>query len=657
MTTVNDVTVPADRRLVALAGTLALLSTCCCVAALVLIEVVGVAGDPVVSAEDYVLGTVWPVVGALIVRSKPDNLVGWLMLVPALIGPYLLAGTYAAYTGGAGVLGAVCAWFATWGFAPYFFTLPVLPHFFPDGRPLSRRWGQVASAVIAVAVVTTVTRMVSPVTSDLAPAVQNPLGVPSLSWLADVTGIGAGSLFILGVPLAMLSLALRTRRAHGVERTQLQWLFLGGLVLAVGAVFAVTGMGLTLGLVGFPLGIGIAMLRHRLFDVELTLNRTVVYGLLTGSVVAVYVAIVYVAQVTAPGSHWGVAVVAATALAAAAGRDRVQVWVDRTLFGHRHNAYAVVAHVGKRVAAASQPVDALQQLVDGLRDALRLPYVAFTGAGADISVSSGAPVHGSRVVGVRALGAPVGELHVGLRSPRERWTAEQQRAIDEVAARAGTLAYAASLVVDIAVSRERIVVAREEERRRLRADLHDGVAPALAGTALQLESLARRLDQAGQQPLAERTLALRDDLRTTVGQLRALVHGLRPPVLDQRGLAGALRQLVVGHEVPRCVARIGALGNPHAAIEVAAYAIAAEAFGNALNHSVASRIAIEAERCDGELVITVRDNGIGLPTRPRPGVGMVSMRERAAEVGGRLDFGPTEGGGTTVRATLPVEVA
>lgn len=657
MTPVNDTAVAADRRRIALAGLLALLSTACCLTALVLIEVVGVSGDPAVFAEEYVLGTVWPVVGAVIVRAKPGNLVGWLMLVPALIGPYLLAGIYAAQTGGEGLLGAACAWFATWGFAPYFFTLPVLPHFFPDGRPLSRRWGWVVAAVIAVAAVTTVARMVSPVTTDLAPAVQNPLGVQSLSWLVHVTGVGAGSLFVLGVPLAVLSLALRMRRARGVERTQLQWLLLSGLVLAIGAVFAVTGMGLALGLVGFPLGVGIAMLRHRLFDVELTLNRTVVYGLLTGCVVVVYVAIVYVAQVTAPGSHWGVAVVAATALAAAAGRDRVQAWVDRTLFGHRHNAYAVVAHVGRRVAAASQPVDALQHLVDGLRDALRLPYAAFTGTRTDISVTSGAPAHGSRVVGVNALGASVGELHVGLRSPRERWTVEQRRAIDEVAARAGTLAYAAGLVVDIAVSRERIVVAREEERRRLRADLHDGVAPALAGTALQLESLARRLDQAGQQPLADRTLALRDNLRATVGQLRALVHGLRPPVLDQRGLAGALRQLVVGHEVPRCVARVGALGRPHAAIEVAAYAIAAEAFGNALNHSVASRIAIEAERCEGELVVTVRDNGIGLPPRLRPGVGMVSMRERAAEVGGRLDVGPTDGGGTTVRATLPVEVA
>jgi signal transduction histidine kinase len=134
------------------------------------------------------------------------------------------------------------------------------------------------------------------------------------------------------------------------------------------------------------------------------------------------------------------------------------------------------------------------------------------------------------------------------------------------------------------------------------------------------------------------------------------VHGLRPPVLDQRGLEGALRQLVAGHEMPRCTARVGPLGSPHAAVEVAAYAIAGEAFGNALRHSVASRVDVTAEQCDGELVVAVSDNGIGMPARPRAGVGLVSMRERAAEVGGRLEVERTDGGGTTVRATLPLEI-
>ncbi|HWM74623.1 MAG TPA: ATP-binding protein [Nocardioides sp.] len=645
----------SDRRLVLLAALVAGLSTACCAVALVFFELVGVAESPGPLPDEYILGTVWPIVGALIVRGQPRNPVGWLMLISASTGPYLVAGLYAATSNGEGALGSLTAWYAVWGFAPpYFFTLPVLPHFFPDGRPMSRRWAKVVTVVIAVATITTLARMASPVQADLAPAVDNPIGVQAMTWAQYVTLVGAISLFVIGIPLAVLSLALRMRRARDLERTQLQWLFLGGLVLAVGAVVQFATWGLALGLVAFPAGIGIAMLRHRLFDVELTLNRTVVFGLLTGFVVLVYVGVVYIADAVAPGSRWGVVLVALAALAAAAGRDRVQALVDRTLFGHRHNPYAVVAHVGRQVAAASQPVDALQQLVDGLRDALRLPYAAFTGGA--VAVTSGEPLHGSRLVPVTALGETVGELHVGLRTAGERWSAEQQSAIDEVADRAGTLAYAADLVADIARSRERIVVAREEERRRLRADLHDGVAPALAGTALQLESLARRLEREGQDALAERALGLRDGLRASVSDLRALVHGLRPPVLDQRGLEGALRQLVVGHEVPRCTAEIQPLGAPHAAIEVAAYAIAGEAFGNALRHSVASRIQVSAEQCDGELVVAVSDNGIGMPGRPRAGVGMISMRERAAEVGGRLEIQPTSGGGTTVRATLPLEI-
>ena len=644
-----------------LAAVIAGISTACCLATIPLTAALGAertlgAAEP----SDVALGIAWPVIGAAVVRARPRNPIGWLMLVPALVGPYQLAALYAAHSDGQGWLGVVAAWVAIWGFAPpYFFTIPVIPQLFPDGRPLSSRWRKVVVAVLVVAAFTTVCRMVSDVTADLAPQVANPLGIDDARWPLYGTLVGSALLFLVGIPLGVLSLFLRMRRAQDVERTQLQWLFLGGIVLVAGIVFEFGGgsnqWGLAIGLCGLPVAIGIGMLRHGLFDIELTLNRTLVFGLLTGFVVAAYVLAVYVVDAFAPGSRWGVLVVAVAALAAAAARDRVQEIVDRRLFGHRHNPYAVVAHVGRGVAAASQPLDGLQRLVDGLREALRLPYAAFTGAG--ISVASGTPQHGSRVVGVTALGESVGELHVGLRTPGERWTAEQEAAVEEVAARAGTLAYAAALVTDIARSRGRIVVAREEERRRLRADLHDGVAPALAGTALQLESLARKLQKEGQSELADRALGLRDGLRSSVAELRALVHGLRPPVLDQRGLAGALRQLTAGHEVPECTTRIDDIAEPHAAVEVAAYAIAAEAFGNALRHGSASRVVLAASETDGEIVVSVSDNGVGMPARPRAGVGMVSMRERASEVGGRLSVEPTPGGGTTVVATLPLEIA
>jgi signal transduction histidine kinase len=653
----DDAVTTTDRRRVQLATLLAALSTACCVAAVPLTAALGPertsgAAEP----SDMVLGTVWPIVGALVVRASPRLVVGWLMLVPALVGPYQLAALYAAWTGGEGALGALAAWFAVWGFAPYFFVLPLLPLLFPDGRPLSPRWGRVVVAVVVVASATTLARMFADVGADLAPQVDNPLGIEGAWWLRYVTMAGALSIFLVFVPLGVASLVLRMRRARDVERTQLQWLVLGGMVLVTGAAVPLTGSGgawgLALGLLGPPLAIGVAMLRHGLFDVELTLNRAVVFGLLTGVVVGAYALIVYGVQAVAPGSRWGVLLVAVAALAAAALRGRVQALVDRWLFGHRHNPYAVVSRVGRGVATASEPVEALQQLVEGLVEALRLPYAAF--AGGDVAVSSGAPLHGSRVVTVTALGESVGELHVGLRHPHERWTAEQEAAVEEVASRAGTLAYAARLVTDVARSRGRIVAAREEERRRLRADLHDGVAPALAGTALQLESLSRRLADAGQPELSRRALDLRDGLRATVGELRALVHGLRPPVLDQRGLAGALRQLATGHDV--CEVEVGDLPQPHAALEVAAYAIAAEALGNALKHSAASRVVLAAAEVEGAIVVSVSDNGVGIPAGPRAGVGMVSMRERAVEVGGRLDLRETPGGGTTVVAVLPLEV-
>lgn len=645
-----------DQRLGLLAALLATASVLSCAATVV----VGTGETRLaVSIGDVVLGSVWPVVGALVVRSQPRNPVGWLLLVPGLLGPYLLAGAYAGATGGEGPLGVLAAWYATWGFAPYFFTLPVLPHVFPDGRPVSRAWGRVLAVTVGVGVVTTLARMFSYVETDLAPDVVNPLGVESATWLYWITAGGSLSLFFLFMPLAVVSLLVRRRRAVEPERSQLSWLFLGGIGLVLGMVLPLGSdlepWGLTVGLLAFPVAIGVGMLRYRLFDVEFALNRTVVLVAVTAIVVAAYVAVVYGAQAVAPGSRLGVLLVATLALVAAATRDRVQRVVDRWLFGHRRDPYAVVSHVERGVAGASDPGAALHALVQGVRESLRLPYAAFVPTGGGQAVESGVPGHGSRSVPVLALGAPVGVLEVGLRQRTDRWTSEEERALQDVAARAGTLAYAAALVADVQRSRERVVATRAEERRRIRADLHDGVAPALAGTALQLDSLARRLTSAGEDELAARALGLRDHLRGTVGELRSLVHGLRPPVLDQRGLAGAVRELVAGIEEPACTADVAEVGAPPAAVEVAAYAIAAEGVANALRHASASRVEVGLRAEQAGLVVTVRDDGTGLPAAPVEGVGLASMRERAAEVGGQVEVRPLPSGGTLVEARLPLD--
>jgi hypothetical protein len=252
-----------DLRRPALAALVAIGSVGCAVAAVVLR-----LADPELDAggplgPDLVLGTIWPVVGALVVRAQPRNPVGWVLMVPALLGPYQLLAWYAAQSGGEGWLGGVAAWVAIWGFVPYFFTVPVLAHVFPDGRLPSRRWRPVLVGVVVVAGVVTLTRMFAPVTADHAPGVENPLGIAGAEWLNVITLGGALLLFFVGIPLGVVSLGLRMRRAEGVERTRLQWLFLGAVALLAGVVVPlgsgpVSNWGFSVGLAALPVAIGIA---------------------------------------------------------------------------------------------------------------------------------------------------------------------------------------------------------------------------------------------------------------------------------------------------------------------------------------------------------------------------------------------------------------
>jgi signal transduction histidine kinase len=652
-----------DRVLSGVAAGLALLSVACCAAAIILHpRLLDGVDVPPLAWSDLVLGTIYPVAGAVVVRTRPRNAIGWVLVSASMMGPYLLAAT----VGGWSMLVRpeelpltdLLLWFGIWGFVPYFYVLPMVLLLFPDGRPATPRWRPVVIAIATVATVAIVVRMVTDVKLDMVPQAMNPLGLigPPIQY---VTLVGSFAVLFGGSLLGVLSLRTRARRAVGASRAQLQWLSLGGMVLLMGlfgSAFAGGGdlddLIFAAGLAGPPVAIAVAMLRHQLFDVEFALNRTIVFVLLSGIVVGVYVGVVVAVGSIAPSSRLGVALVAVVAVVAASGRSVVQAGVDRWLFGHRRDPYAVVARVGRHVAPASEPQEALQRLVDALRDALRLPYVAFDGA---LTVSSGEAVAGWHTEPVFALGQQVGELHAGFRKAGERFSADEKAAIAEVGSRAATLAYAASLVDDVAQSRARIVLAREEERRRLRADLHDGVGPVLAGTAHQMDALARRMSS-GPPDLHDRAVEIRERLREVVGDVRAVTHGLRPPVLDHVGLAGALRRLVDGFEVPECTVSIeGSWGDLPAAVEVAAYAIASEAVSNAVRHSAAGRIHLDARIDDDTFVVSVSDNGRGIPARSGGGLGLISMGERAVEVGGRLDVSERSGGGTTVTASLPLE--
>jgi signal transduction histidine kinase len=305
------------------------------------------------------------------------------------------------------------------------------------------------------------------------------------------------------------------------------------------------------------------------------------------------------------------------------------------------------------------PNDVLPVMVDTIADALRLPYVAV-----ELAEHPGSPAaaHGTPAAGV-ALRLPlvhsgerVGTLLIGARTLGETLGAADRRLLEEFARRASAAASAVALSVEVQRSRERLVTAREEERRRLRGDLHDGLGPTLAGAVLTIEAAQRVLasDPAAANALLDRAAA---SIEGTVNEVRRVVYALRPPALDELGLVGALRQhaaTLTGASSLTCeVVAPEPLPALPAAVEVAAFRIAQEALTNVARHADARHARVCIAIAD-TLSLEIRDDGHGLPMEPRAGVGLTSMRERATELGGRFTVSSAPGDGTLVRVELPL---
>lgn len=353
------------------------------------------------------------------------------------------------------------------------------------------------------------------------------------------------------------------------------------------------------------------------------------------------------------------------------------------MYGERDDPIAVLTRLGWQLEAAVTPGALLPVVVETVAQALQLPYVAIAVSedgqskvlaqhpnstplwpqGAALSAnppphreSSPAP---SAVVSfpLTSQGRPVGQLIVAPRAPGQSFSRADRRLLTSVAQRAGAAVETVRLAADLQRARERLVLAREEERRRLRRDLHDGLGPQLATLTLQLDAARNLLDSDPQQ--AGRVLAaVKAQTQAAIGDIRRLVYELRPPVLDQLGLVGALQEQaarVASNALTVQVVAPDDLPPLPAAVEVAAYRIVAEALTNVVRHGHARGCAIWL--CpDDALYVAVDDDGIGLPA-PRdaqPGVGLASMRERAEELGGALRIERRPEGGTRVIARLPL---
>jgi len=552
----------------------------------------------------------------------------------------------------------------------------------------------------------------------------------AMRWIAPALAVVNLSLYILvpSEPNVLFDLCVRSfnavwlctlggaqiyryrRVSNAVQRQQTRWVVFGvALGLGFSAVLMVVSFvvehfhldpsrvvmiglrsaGYVLGLL-VPLAFGIAILRDGLYNVDVWLRRTVVYSLLTGCVVTIYVVLVGAAGALFRTSDNLLVALLATGLIAVVFqplRQQLQRRVNRLLYGERDEPYAVLTRLGQRLAATVAPDATLPMVAATIHEALRLAYVAIAVQEQDELVrvaAVGTPAEELVHVPLVYQHVPVGELILSPRNGDHPFSPADRRLLADLAHHISVAAQAVRLTQDLQRSRTHLVTAREEERRRLQRDLHDGLGPTLASLTMQLDA-ARALmadDPATSGALLDE---VQEELKATVGNVRQLVHSLRPPVLDQFGLLRAVREhalragqtagLRVDVDVPATLPALPA------AVEVAAYYIVTEALTNAIRHARARHCAVRLAMLDHEahaslsanisadeqsgtaqhpvprssdraLIVEVVDDGIGLPEQHPAGVGLHSMRERAAELGGTWTL-TSAPGGTTVRAVLP----
>lgn len=584
------------------------------------------------------------------------------------------------------------AWYAdrdAWWAAPafWFFTrlgsvllLPIvlLLLLFPDGRLRRGGWRVASVAAIALALVMPFAFLFAPADALVAdePERAGLLGafgtwsttipLPDAAWAA----ILAAALPCLAASL-VLSLVVCVSRRFGAspeERAQLRWLvwsgvvFVGALVIYPFVPTAVVDvlLGVTIGLMSAS--VVIAVTRYRLYEIDRLLSWTLVYAVLIVAIVAVDVLVVLLVGSAIDDRVAMLLAVVAVTVAYAPLRGRLFALASRLVNGRRTDPYAVVSSLGDRLDRSTDTRAQLGDLAAAVAEAFASPYVrveldrpAGTSAeGEPLVAEHGAPTEDPVEIPIDHGGQVIGRIRM---EPGRRPVVSERdrRLLGDLVRLAAAAMRNAELGRELQAIRERLVVAREEERSRLRRDLHDGLGPLLGGVKLRLEA-ARNL--AERDP--ERALALVDaaieDQSEVIDEIRRIVHDLRPPALDDLGLVRALQQQAerltgaglavhVEGDLPRDL--------PPAA-EVAAYRIVSEALANARRHSGAAHVRVRLDHDERMLRLTVRDDGTGIPADAVGGVGLRSLRERAAELGGTLEIGAAEGGGTEIHAALPL---
>jgi signal transduction histidine kinase len=633
------------------------------------------------------------VVGAIITLAVPGNRVGWLLLASAAVMGVGTAFTEAGIHGVVAVPGSVpgAAYLAALGpglqAAGMVIAVVAVPTVFPDGRLPGPRWRWLAWPAGAAAGCLFLGNVLSPTSNETRLAHwHGPLSLPVRY------GNVAGALSAVGVVLAVAAaagaiagLVTRWRRGGRLVRQQLLMLALATCppALVFVAIMITNGVpGWIFGVVLLPLpaAIAVAILHHGLYDLRRAAHRTLLWLTMSATVVGIYAAVVITIAALVPDRHawWPPALAAAlAALVLIPLRDELQHGVTRVVYGRWHEPYEVLAGLGERLEAAADIDRLLDAAVTelttglGLRDlSVRdLDETVVSGIEVTVTPAAGcaraADVPGTIVaadlgtarIPLLAYGIAVGSLTY--RAPDRALRTAEERLLHDLARQLGGALHARLLRDDLQRARERLVLAREEERRRLRRDLHDGIGPALAGLTLKTET-ARALLPPGADGASRQLHVLGEEIRRMVVDVRRLVEGLRPPALDELGLVGACTQavdrLTAGAGLTASVNACDDLPALPAAVEVAAYRIVVEAVTNTIRHARARHCRVSIACTPGGLAVEVTDDGTGLAAAGQPGHGLAIMRERAEELGGTVTVSDSSPG-VIIQARLPAVTA
>jgi signal transduction histidine kinase len=637
-------------------------------------------------------------VGALLAWKRPANAIGWLLSAVALSFSCGGVSLLFAYDPGTLTLANWLGWIWLFGLG---LNVPVLL-IFPSGRLLSKRWRPVAWAATTGLAAWVVGNILAPtiITAD-AGGTPNPVGLSGAAGKAFQVLAVAGALILLGCGLAAIaSLIIRYRRAELIEREQLKWLVFASAIIVV-AVVTEVAMQNVLGSTEastdlqnaisssaaalVPLAIGIAVFRYRLYDIDVVINKTLVYGSLAAFITGFYVAIVVGlgSLLTGHRNHPSLLLpIIATAVVAIAFqpvRERAQHLANRLVYGKRATPYEVLADFAARTAGTYATEEVLPRmariLAEGtaaaradvwlanggeFRDdaswpphATPLPPLSATQAG-DQLICPGT----DHILPVRYQGELLGALSVTKR-PGESLTPTEGKLLIDLAAQVGLVLRNVGLweeltarLEDIRASRRRLVAAQDSERRRIERNIHDGAQQQLVGLAIKL-SLAESMvgvDTAGEREMLGE---LRLDAAAASQELWDLAQGIYPPLLMAEGLATALRAQAAKSPV-RTELQTDGIGRYPQEVEATAYFCILEALQNVAKYSGATTAQVRISVASGDLEFEVADDGVGFDLSARAyGSGLQGIADRLGAHRGLLEVDSRPGAGTVIRGRLP----